>query len=275
MTIVDAHCHFWRLDRGDYGWLAAADAALDPIRRDFDPDAYPAAARLIAVQAAPTVAETAFLLDLARRDARIRGVVGWVDLSDAAAEATLDRLARDPLLRGVRPMLQDIADTDWLRDTARPDALQALADRGLCLDALVTSRHLPMLHAVAARHPDLPVVIDHAAKPQPGQRDDWAAGLQALAGLPHVHCKLSGLLTELAPADRADPLPALRDIVAPLIDWFGPDRLIWGSDWPVLTLAASWQDWRDLTDALLSDLDPAARAAVMGGNAARVYGVAP
>lgn len=275
MTIVDAHCHFWRLDRGDYGWLAGADPALDPIRRDVLPKDYPGDARLIVVQAAPSVAETEFLLDLARQDSRICGVVGWVDLAADDARAMQNQLARDPVFRGVRPMLQDIAATDWLLDTARPEALRALADAGLCFDALVTERHLPMLREVAARHPDLPLVIDHAAKPQPGARDAWAAGMQALARLPHVHCKLSGLLTELAPAARADPLPALRDIVAPLIDWFGPARLIWGSDWPVLKLAATWETWRDLTDALLADLGPSDRAAIMGGNAARFYGVAP
>lgn len=273
MPIMDAHCHFWRLDRGDYGWLDGSGGALAPIRRDFLPPDYPGDARLIVVQAAPSMAETDFMLGLARQDARIAGVVGWVDLSDPDAAARLRRLAGDPALRGVRPMLQDIADTDWLVTDARADALRALADLGLCFDALVTDRHLPMLAWFAARHPDLTIVIDHAAKPQPGPRDAWAAGMQSLARLPHVRCKLSGLLTELPAADRADPLPALRRIVDPLLDWFGPDRLIWGSDWPVLTLAGSWQDWRDLTDTLLAGLTAAETDAILQGNAVRAYGV--
>lgn len=274
MPIIDAHCHFWRLDRGDYGWLDGSGGPLEPIRRDFLPPDYPGDARLIVVQAAPTVAETEFMLALARQDARIAGVVGWVDIADRDAASVLRRLANDPALRGIRPMLQDIADPDWLVTDARADALRALADLGLCFDALVTARHLPMLAWFAARHPELTIVIDHAAKPQPGSHDDWAAGMRALARLPHVRCKLSGLLTELAPQDRADPLDPLGAIVGPLLDWFGPDRLIWGSDWPVLTLAGSWQGWRDLTDALLAGLTPTEADAIMRDNAARAYGVA-
>lgn len=274
MQLIDSHCHFWSLSRGDYGWLEGNSDALAPIRRDFAPRDYPGAARLIAVQAAPSVAETEYLLSLAATDERIAGVVGWVDLSDASAPETLGRLAANPAFKGVRPMLQDIDDTRWLAREVRPDAVQALKDLGLRFDALVLARHLPVLADFARAHPDLPMVIDHAAKPQPGARQDWADGMMKLAHIPHVQCKLSGLLTELSDQDRADPLPALRAIMAPLLEWFGPQRLIWGSDWPVLTLAASWQDWRDLTDALLAPLPKADRAAILQGNAARFYGVA-
>ena len=274
MAVLDAHCHFWTLDRGDYGWLAGTGGPLDPIRRDYTPADYPAPNRVIAVQAAPTVAETEFLLGLAARTDRIAGVVGWVDLSDTQAVATLHRLAANPGLVGIRPMLQDIADTDWLLTHARPDAIAALCDLGLTFDALVTDRHLPMLGEFAAAHPALPIVVDHAAKPQPGPREGWDAGLQRLAGLPNVACKLSGLMTELSEDQRRDPRPALHAIMDRLRDLFGAERLIWGSDWPVLTLAASWADWRDLTDALLSGLDADARAAILGGNAERLYGVA-
>ena len=275
MSIIDAHCHYWQLSRGDYGWLNGAGAEFDPIQRDFLPADYPADAGQIAVQAAPSVAETDFLLDLARDNARILGVVGWVDLSARDAVAYLERLAGDPSFRGVRPMLQDIDETEWLLEAARPEALQALQRLDLRFDALVTARHLPMLQVFAARNPDLPLIIDHAAKPQPGPRADWEDGLKALARLPHVHCKLSGLLTELSPAERADPLPALRRAAAALLDWFGPERLVWGSDWPVLTLAGTWQEWRSLTDTLLADLGAAEKDAILGGNAGRFYGVTP
>ncbi len=282
MQVIDAHCHFWRLSRGDYGWLSGEGGPLAPIRRDFLPADYPqghdrdypAATRLIVVQAAPTLAETDFLLALASRQPRIAGVVGWVDLSAPEAEQQLRHRAANPHFKGVRPMLQDIADTDWLGRHARPDALAALQDLGLRLDALVTARHLPRLAGFARQHEGLPLVIDHAAKPQPGLPDDWAAGLRDLAAIPHVHCKLSGLLTEFSAGDLADPLPVLRDILARLLDWFGAERLIWGSDWPVLTLAASYDEWRGLTDALLSGLRPDERAAILHGNAARFYGIA-
>lgn len=273
MQIIDAHCHFWRLDRKDYGWLQGQGGSLAAIRRDFLPSDYPARARMIVVQAAPTLAETDFLLSLAGNDPRIAGVVGWVDLSDPASAEALARRAGNPLFKGIRPMLQDIDDTDWLIHHARPDVLDAMRTHGLRFDALVTARHLPMLAHFADRYAGLPLVIDHAAKPQPGPHEDWRTGMRALAGMPHVYCKLSGLLTEFLPLRLPDPLPALQGIVADLLEWFGPGRLIWGSDWPVLTLAASYDDWQMLTDRLLGGLPDADRAAILGGNAAHFYGV--
>ena len=276
MRIIDAHCHFWRLSRGDYGWLEGEGGALAPIRRDFLPADYPANdARLIAVQAAPTLAETEFLLSLAESDPRIAGVVGWVDLADPAAAATLHALAARPAFKGVRPMLQDIADTGWLLTAPRPDALSALRTLGLRFDALVTERHLPGLLQFARREDSLPLVVDHAAKPQPGDRTGWEQGLRALAALPHVHCKLSGLLTEFSPAMMEDPRAGLRDIFSRLLDWFGPARLIWGSDWPVLTLVAGYEEWRALSAQLIGALSPDEQTAIMAGNAARFYGVSP
>lgn len=275
MHVIDSHCHFWRLSRGDYGWLYGEGGALQPIRRDFLPADYPGDAGLIVVQAAPTLAETEYLLTLADSNPRIVGVVGWVDLADADAVRQISDLSAHPAFRGVRPMLQDIAETDWLEQRARTDALDLLAARGLRLDALVTARHLPMLARFARSRPDLPLIIDHAAKPQPGAADDWEQGMQDLAAIPHVHCKLSGLLTELSPEQLSDPLPALRAITDTLLTWFGPDRLVWGSDWPVLTLAASYDQWRDVTARLLDDLGNDERDAILRGNALRFYGVRP
>lgn len=264
MQVIDAHCHIWQLDRGDYDWLGGA--GLAPLRRDFSLADYPGAGRVILVQAAPTTAETRFLL--AQTDPRVAGVVGWVDLAAPDAAQTLHDLAADPRLKGIRPMLQDIPATDWLTTAPRTEALAALGALGLRLDALVTERHLPVLAEFAATCPDLPIVIDHAAKPQPGTRALWAEGMARLAADPRMMCKLSGLMTELSDMD------ALRAVFVQLLDWFGPDRLIWGSDWPVLTLAAPFVDWLALTEELLSELAPSERAAIMGGNAARFYGVA-
>ncbi|MDO5647241.1 amidohydrolase [Paracoccus sp. (in: a-proteobacteria)] len=268
MTEIDAHCHFWRLDRGDYGWLEGQGGVLEPLRRDFTPGDYPADGAVIAVQAADSVAETEYLLDLAARDPRIIGVVGWVDLAAPDAPAVIARLARNPTLRGIRPMLQDIADTDWLLTGARGDAVAAMCDHGLTFDALITARHLDVLARFADAHPALPIVIDHAAKPQPGDPTEWRRGMARLSGNPRIMCKLSGLMTELPAAD-------IPGVIADLLTLFGPDRLIWGSDWPVVTLAAALADWRAITDAALSGLPDADRAAIMGGNAARFYGVTP
>jgi len=272
MQRLDAHCHFWRLDRGDYGWLQSPDPSLDAIRRDFLPADHPAGGPVIAVQAAPTLEETDFLLSLARREAQILGVVGWVDLAAFTAVADLAARAAGPEFLGVRPMLQDIAATDWLLTKPQGEALEALTRLQLTFDALVTQRHLPVLERFAAQNPELPVVIDHAAKPQPGERGEWEAGMRRLAGQ-GLHCKLSGLLTELSPDELRDPLATLRPLVAQLLDWFGAERLIWGSDWPVLNLAASYAEWLALTEELLTDLSPDERAAVMGGNAMRFYGI--
>lgn len=273
--MLDAHCHFWRLDRGDYGWLAGESGPFAPIRRDFLPVDYPGTGRLVVVQAAPTRAETHWLLSLAESDPRIAGVVGWVDLADAGAAATIREMARNPLLRGIRPMLQDIAATGWILTAPQPDSLVALAETGMRFDALVTPRHLPVLAQFAARNPGLGIIIDHAAKPQDPADAAWRAGMRTLAADRRIHCKLSGLLTELSPTALADPLPALRAVFEPLLDWFGPERLIWGSDWPVLNLAAGFAVWEDLTGALLSGLPEAACQGILGGNAARFYGVTP
>ena len=288
MARIDAHCHLWRLGRGDYGWLADGPPALAAIRRDFDLDDLPAAAPdvglSILVQAAPTVAETVFLLGRARAAApRVGGVVGWVDLAEPRSVAAIARLARDPLFKGVRPMLQDLADPDWIAARPAPACVDALERLGLRFDALVTPRELPALLRFVEAHPGLPVMVDHAAKPALGapagdpRRAAWRDGLRALAGAANTCCKLSGLLTELPALRRRTPaeaVEALRPVLDDLLAWFGPARLAWGSDWPVLTLAASPAFWLDATERLLSGLAGPDRDAVLGGTAARFYGLA-
>jgi len=276
MVRIDAHHHVWHLSRGDYGWLTRA---LAPIHRDFsfaDLEIWLDQARIdatVLVQAAPTVAETEFLLAVAAASQGIvQGVVGWVDLAAPAAIATLEHLVRNRSLRGVRPMLQDIADSDWI---LRPDvtaALSALPALGLRFDALVTPRELPALLRMLDRLPELAVVVDHAAKPPiaASRREPWAHLISAVAMHPNVHCKLSGLATEAGPEWSAD---TLRPWVEHLLACFGPHRLIWGSDWPVVNLAGGYGRWLAATEALLAPLPEGDRAAIMGGNAARFYGL--
>lgn len=278
MTLpLDAHFHCWRLDRGDYGWLTPA---LQPIHRDVSIDDWRREAaplgvhQGIVVQAAPTEAETRFLLAQARaHDDAVLGVVGWVDLLAPDAPSRIAALARDePKLRGLRPMLQDIADVRWILQPALAPALDAMAAQGLVFDALVKPPHLPHVAELARRHAALTIVIDHGAKPDIGARQwqPWADAMGDLAALPNVVCKLSGLLTEAGPAP---PRGAARAWSEHLLRSFGVQRLLWGSDWPVLELAASYADWWDDTQALLAPLTPDERAAVLGGNARRVYGV--
>jgi L-fuconolactonase len=275
---LDAHFHCWRLDRGDYGWLTPA---LQPIHRDVSIDDWRREAASLAVhqgivvQAAPTEGETRFLLAQARAHGdAVLGVVGWVDLLAADAPSRIAALARaEPKLRGLRPMLQDIADADWILQPALAPALEAMAAQGLVFDALVKPLHLPRITELACRHATLTIVLDHGGKPDIGARQwqPWADAMQDLAALPNVVCKLSGLLTEAGPApDRG----AAHAWCEHLLRSFGPQRLLWGSDWPVLELAARYRDWWDDTQALLASSTPDERAAVLGGNARRVYGLA-
>ena len=285
---VDAHCHLWTLAHGDYGWLDAADPAMAPIARDFGPADL--ASRLgaagvdaaVLVQAAPSDAETARMLAMAGRTPAIGAVVGWTDLAAEGAEARIEALAERPGLKGVRPMLQDLPD-DWILEAPRPGALRTLEASGLRLDGLVRPAQASALATFAERHPGLPLVVDHAGKPPlaaaPGDPAlaSWSSAMARLAAA-GARCKLSGLLTEMAPRQRATPegaLAVLRPLLDRLLEWFGPDRLLWGSDWPVLRLAGSYAGWDALTDALLAPLTARERAAILGGNARAFYGMGP
>lgn len=279
---VDSHCHLWRQARGDYGWLDPKNEALAPLLRDFEPDDLQSRLQAagidaaILVQAAPTVEETRFLLDIAATSPQIAGVVGWVDLSDRASIVELNNLADNRLFKGVRPMLQDLEQADWIVTAPDTGVMARIVELGLRFDALVLAPHLPHLLTFAKAHPDLAIVVDHAAKPALADQSDltdWRAGLQAIAQQTSAMCKLSGLLTEMAPADldRADEV--LAPIVADLLDWFGPDRLMWGSDWPVLKLAGSYASWDGLMQRMLGNLSETDRARILGGTAAAFYGL--
>ncbi|MBE7522220.1 MAG: amidohydrolase family protein [Burkholderiales bacterium] len=270
---MDSHQHFWRLARGDYTWLTPA---LGAIHRDFGPDdlapilARHGIARTILVQAAPTEAETRWLVEVARDTPFVAGVVGWTDFDAPDAAEAVGRLAGERALVGLRPMVQDIADDDWLARRDLAPVFDAMVAHGLVFDALVLPRHLTRLAAVVERHPGLQIVVDHGAKPRIREReiDAWRADLAAVASHPRVVCKLSGLVTEARSGDDAAELAPWIDA---LVDLFGPGRLLWGSDWPVVNLAGGYDRWRALTLRALDDLSPPQRAAVLGGNAARVY----
>lgn len=270
---IDAHFHSWQLARGDYGWLTPA---LSPIYRDVNVPDWQAQAQAagvtggILVQAAPTEAETAHLLALAERHPSVLGVVGWVDWLAPDALQRIDNLARQPKLKGLRPMLQDIPDPDLILQLALQPLLALMAELGLVFDALVKPVHLPRLLTLAQRHPSLRIVIDHAAKPDiaAGTWQPWANELQRLAERTNAVCKLSGLLTEAG----ADPAPQVcRPWVDHVLACFGPDRVLWGSDWPVLELAGSYAGWWQACQQFTERFTEVQRAAVFGGNAQRVY----
>lgn len=270
---IDAHQHFWALARGDYGWLTPD---LATIYRDFIPeDLAPLieAAGIggtVLVQAAPTVAETEYMLSVSDQISFIKGVVGWVDFDAADAPAQVEALSAHPALVGLRPMIQDIPDPNWMLGEALTPAFEAVQRHDLTFDALTLPQHLTPLRQLLARHPQMRVVIDHGSKPliQDGVISGWAEDMSALARETDAWCKLSGLVTEAGPDWVTDDL---RPYVDHLLDTFGPSRLIWGSDWPVCTLASSYQRWLDTTDELLAALTESERNAVLGGNAARAY----
>lgn len=273
MGRVDAHQHFWRLARGDYGWLTSD---LDALYRDFLPvDLEPLLKRhgidaTIVVQAAPSDAETDFMLSLADTSPFIAGVVGWVDFASPQAPARIASLARHPKLKGLRPMIQDIADPDWMLRADLAAAFEAVVAHDLVFEALVLPKHLENLATLLQRHPQLRVVVDHCAKPTiaAGHLDRWKGDMARIAVESAACCKLSGLVTEAGPGWT---IGDLKPVVDHVLRAFGPERLIWGSDWPVSTMAASYGDWLEASDGLLAACTDAERAAVFGANATAVY----
>jgi L-fuconolactonase len=273
---IDAHQHFWRMDRGDYGWLTVADhpkIAHDFLPADLEP--LLSAARIdrtILVQAAPTEAETAFLLDLADRSPLIAGVVGWIDFDASDAPSRVARLAGKGKLVGLRPMMQDLPDDEWMLGPQVARVADAMQRGDLCFDALVKPRHLHALVEFLDRHPDLSVVIDHGAKPDiaHGGLEPWAITIRHIATNSTAFCKLSGLVTEAGPNWSAETLKPYVDV---LIESFGASRLMWGSDWPVLLEAGDYERWLDAATLLTAGLSAEDRALIFGGTAATFYGI--
>lgn len=274
MGMIDSHVHFWALGRPEHQW---PDASLPAIHRDVMPANLRAAiggmgvTQAVLVQAQPDARDTGWMLGIADADPLIAAVVGWADLAAEDAADRIAALAQNPKLRGLRPMLQGIEDTDWLMQAELAPAIDAMERHGLRFDALIQPRHLPMLHGFALRRPGLKIVIDHGAKPRPVADgfEPWGSDIAALAKLPNIWCKLSGLRTEQAAGASPDDLaPFIRH----LHTLFG-DRLMWGSDWPVLQLMGdAYAAWPALVRRVLA-LTEEQDARLFGGAAAEFYGI--
>lgn len=200
------------------------------------------------------------------------GVVGWVDFETADAADQIAERASQPGLIGLRPMIQDLPERDWMLGASIAPAIEAMVKAALRFDALVTPVHLPVLAVFARRNPDLMIAINHGGKPDiaAGAHDAWARETAALAAAANTVCKLSGLVTEAA----ANPSRAeLRPYVDTLLETFGPERLMWGSDWPVLNLNGDYASWRADAESLLRGLSKSEADLVFGGTAAAFYGV--
>lgn len=272
---IDAHQHYWNPARGDYFWMPPDHPVL---ARPYGPrDLTPmlerhAIAKTVLVQAADTVTETEYMLGIADATDSVAGVVGWVDFEKPQDRAHLDRFAAHPKFCGVRPMIQDIEDDDWMLRADVQWGYRALVDLDLTFDALGFPRHLANFHTLLTRYPDMRVVIDHCMKPQirnhPDGFDDWAQGMARLARDTTARCKLSGIVTE---TDGGWTVATLRPYVDHLLEVFGPGRIMWGSDWPVCQLQASYDAWRAAAETLTAGLSSAEKAQVFGGTAAAFY----
>lgn len=261
--------------RGDYAWLTPD---LVPIYRDFLPqDLIPELdrhniGRTILVQAAPTLSETRFLLDIAQQTDFVAGVVGWIDMESPDALNQISELCNYPLFLGIRPMIQDLEDSEWMLQPSLNAVYGCLVATGKTFDALVRPHHLRSLLKLVEQHPDLPVIINHAGKPAIGDSafDMWADEIALMKNKENVFCKFSGMLTEAGPgATEKD----LEQYVNHLINIFSADRLIWGSDWPVLNLACNYSTWFQMAQSALSELNVEQQQAVFGRNAVKFYGL--
>jgi L-fuconolactonase len=269
---IDAHQHFWDPARGDYGWMDSPVA--EPLRRSYLPKDMMgylmtrSISKTVLVQAAPTVAETDFMLAIADEADFVAKVVGWVDFENKDDLKQLSRLAKQPKFAGVRPMIQDIPDPGWMHRVDVQWAFDALIDLDLTFDALGFPLHLDPFRRLFDHYPTMRTVIDHCMKPaiRDGQFEPWAQKLGAIARDTPVFCKLSGLATE---AGRDWTVQTLAPYVQHTIASFGADRVMWGSDWPVLELNGSYVSWHDAAQHMVGQGNENGK--IFGQTAARFY----
>jgi L-fuconolactonase len=272
---VDAHHHLWRYTAAEYGWIDDAMAAL---RRNFLPGELELEARAagvqatVAVQARQTLEETEWLLELAEASELIRGVVGWAPIAEAGFAAVLERLQARPKLKGLRHVVQAEA-TGFLDDAAFNRGMAALQGTGLVYDLLITADQMEEATRFVDRHPQQVFVLDHMAKPRiaAGELEPWSRRIGELARREHVSCKLSGMVTEAE--WNSWSAESLRPYFEMVLEAFGPERLMAGSDWPVLTVACSYGRWWKVIEEWLAPLTERERLLIEGEVAMKVYGL--
>jgi L-fucono-1,5-lactonase len=278
MIGIDAHQHFWHPARGDYDWIPADDEILarpyhpSNLRRHLDAFSI---TRTVLVQAVPSIEETEYLLGIADATEFVGGVVGWIDFEKRDHRRHLQRFSRHPKFLGVRPMIQDIGDVDWMLRAEVQWGFEAVEELDLTFDALGFPRHLENFLTILKRYPRMRAVVDHCMKPDIREHSSnsdifraWADGIARLAVQTGAHCKLCGLVNE---ADSGWTLDDLRPYAGHVLEVFGADRVMWGSDWPVCRLRASYGEWRRAAEALTDHLETGDRARIFGGTAAEFY----
>jgi L-fuconolactonase len=272
--MIDAHHHLWQYDAAEYGWIGKG---MEVLKKDFLPADLKremdeaGIEGTVAVQARQTIQETEWLLKLAAENPFIRGVVGWVPLVDKNVGGTLERLSSNPKLRGVRHVLQDEADDRYMLRGDFQHGIAALRPFGLVYDILIFERHLPAALRLVDAHPNQTFVLDHIAKPKikEQQMSPWRENIEQLAKRPHVYCKVSGMATE---ADWKQWNAALLEpYFEVVLEAFGPKRLMFGSDWPVLLLAGQYTRWANIVRAWCGLLSQAEQQRVASGTAIEAY----
>ena len=274
---IDAHHHLWKYSAAEYGWISPA---MPAIRRDFLPEDleklmhYFGIEGTVAVQARQTLEETAWLLELARQHPLIRGVVGWVPLTEGAGvKRHLEKFAADRKLRGIRHVIQDETDPRYILREDFNTGVRLLPEFNLRYDILIFEKHLPAAIEFVDRHPKQVFILDHVAKPRIKDRviSPWDRNIREIAKRPNVYCKLSGMVTEADPK-RWKPAD-LQPYVDVVLSAFGPKRLMYGSDWPVMLLAGEYALWYGFVTNAIAKLSQAEQDRIMGGTAIEAYGL--
>jgi L-fuconolactonase len=275
MRRIDCHMHFWTLAMEPYYalWMSSD---LKVLYGDYGPrDARPLMAEhavdgVVLVSAASSIHETAYLLGIADTCEFVRGVVAWTDLLGPNAADELRGWARFSKLKGIRPYLQDLPEDDWILKPELAPAIEAMIACDLSFDALIKPRHILNTVRFIERNPDLRVIVDHMGKPtiRDNAFEPWRRDMEHFRDLKHVHCKISGILTEDGPEwTRARISPYLEAV----FNIFGPDRLVFGSDWPVVNLVADYGAWIAALSASLSGFTRADQQKIWAGNGQRFY----
>jgi L-fuconolactonase len=274
---IDAHHHLWNYNAEEYGWITPDMAVirrdflpkdLEPMMHFFDIDG------TVAVQARQSIEETEWLLDLAAKHAIIRGVVGWMPLTlGTGVKKQLERFAGNPKLRGVRHVVQDEPDPRYILRADFNEGVHTLLEFKLRYDILIFERHLPAAIEFVDRHPNQVFILDHIAKPRIKDNviSPWDRNLRELAKRQNVYCKLSGMITE------ADPVSWTPEGLQPYIDVvlgaFGPRRVMYGSDWPVMLLAGDYARWFRTVQTAIGKLSKTEQDRILGGTATEAYGL--
>ena len=272
---IDSHQHFWQYNEVDYVWMGEVHNAikknflpndLQPLLKENNLDGS------IAVQARQTIAETNFLLGLASNNSIIKGVVGWLPLCETDVEGMIEKYAAEKNIVGFRHVIHDEPDDLFILRKDFNNGIKCLKHHSLCYDILIFEKHLPQTIKFVDQHPEIKMVIDHIAKPRISNSKfdhTWAENIKQLSTRENVTCKLSGMVTEVIDGkwDKALLQPYF-DIV---LEAFGPDRLMFGSDWPVCLIQSNYTKWFDTINSLIASLTLFEQSAIMGGNAKRIY----